>query len=176
MVSAVNVIPYPGDNPLAGPLRWSVRMNTSGMYWSSTPLADSIIRLVMVGEVLKAYDTPRIFLILPGSVYYKKKFSHWVKLNDLIYVKISNTHTWSGRNCFLMGQVNKTSPPPFGGAPLLLIFKTKPSSTSKNLLRTGIDEQRNKSTEGSIWLLVIPLRVNFNGVLKKGPIAIIGSR
>ena len=84
--------------------------------------------------------------------------------------------TWIGRNCFLIGQVNNTSPPPLGGAPLLLIFKTRPSSTSRNFLSTGMEEQRNKSTEGSVWLLVTPLKVNFNGILKNGPMANIGSR
>jgi len=75
-----------------------------------------------------------------------------------------------------MGQVNKTSPPPLGGAPLLTIFNSKPSSTTKNLFKIGMDEHLRISMEGSIWSFVTPLKVRCSGVLQKGPRASRGSK
>lgn len=86
IVSAVSVMPNPGDNPLAGPFLWSVKMKTSGMYFNSIPFAASIIRFVIVGEVRSAYATPRIFFTLPGStycVYKNRKLFKILKLKTL---------------------------------------------------------------------------------------------
>lgn len=63
-------MPNPGESPLPGPFLWSVKMKTSGMYLINIPLADSIMRLVIVGDVRRAYATPRIFLTFPGSMYW----------------------------------------------------------------------------------------------------------
>lgn len=54
VVSTVSVMPKPGDRPLAGPLRWSVRTKTSGRNFKRTPLAASTMRFVIVGDVLSA--------------------------------------------------------------------------------------------------------------------------
>lgn len=86
------------------------------------PLEVSTILLAIAGDTLQEYATPLILLILPGST------------------------KSTGRILLITGQEKKTSPPPSGAIPLLIIFNSRFSSFTIKHFKTGKEESLIAST------------------------------
>mmetsp|Transcript_34555 Transcript_34555/g.87380 ORF Transcript_34555/g.87380 Transcript_34555/m.87380 type:complete len:300 (+) Transcript_34555:388-1287(+) len=152
VVSATSVSPKPGELPLAEPDSASVKMYTSASSLLSTPRAPSTMRLVLCGETFIEYATPRMRFTMPSSVRLMRG------------------------SCFMMGTRSTTSPPPNGRAPRFTTLSSNPLSSTPSRLSRGSVTVRSTSTPGSMWSLVMPLRVMPSGRLPNRASRTRGSR